>query len=247
MNSVSFVIPALNEAENIPDVMSTIPRADLESWGWDTQVIVVDNGSIDGTDTVARGHGAQVVYQPARGYGNAYRAGFDRAVGSIIVTGDADCTYPFDHTPQLLKELLDRRLDFLNTNRLGRENNAAMLVSHRYANRFLSTVSRALLGSPFRDSQSGMWVFRREIWKHLDVPSPGMSFSQEIKNEAYMKGFACAEVPIEYRKRSGEVKLNAARDGFDNTVHLFRHRARRPAGSRPLISGSVGVDTLPRP
>lgn len=72
-----------------------------------------------------------------------------------------------------------------------------------------------------------MWIFRRHIWSHLDVRSPGMPFSQELKNEAYRKGFRCAEVPIEYRHRGGDVKLNAVQDGIRNLRQLFSHRMRR--------------------
>jgi hypothetical protein len=69
-----------------------------------------------------------------------------------------------------------------------------------------------------------MWVFRRYIWEALKVTSDGMSFSQEIKNAAVREGFRCLEVPIEYRPRGGEVKLNAFSDGVSNLAQLFRHR-----------------------
>lgn len=74
MNTLSIVIPALNEAENLPAVMASIPFQHLKEEGWETEVVVVDNGSTDGTGELARTLGARVVHQPARGYGNAYRA-----------------------------------------------------------------------------------------------------------------------------------------------------------------------------
>ena len=69
-----------------------------------------------------------------------------------------------------------------------------------------------------------MWVFRREIWNELEVSSSGMPFSQELKIEAYMGGFKCAEVPIKYRARSGEAKLNTFRDGTINLFHIFHKK-----------------------
>jgi glycosyltransferase involved in cell wall biosynthesis len=227
MSVVSFVIPALNEQDNIPRVMVTIPTAALAAMGWSCEVVVVDNGSEDGTAAVAAAHGARVVDQPLRGYGNAYFAGFNAVRGSVVITGDADCTYPFDHAPWLLAHLVNRGYDFLSTNRLGRENRQAMKRSHVYANHALSLVSRTLFRSPFRDSQSGMWIFKTDVWRQLDVRSGGMAFSQEIKHEAHLKGFACGELAIEYRPRGGQVKLNAVRDGLQNTSQLFCHRARR--------------------
>src|ERR1700761_1724388 len=93
---LSIVIPALNEVANMKPVMESIPFERLSALGWTTEVVVVDNGSTDGTGEAARSLGAQVVLQPERGYGNAYKAGFAAATGDVIATGDADCTYPFD-------------------------------------------------------------------------------------------------------------------------------------------------------
>ncbi|MFI7500465.1 glycosyltransferase family 2 protein [Streptomyces sp. NPDC049687] len=226
MSSLSVVIPALNEAENLPGVFATIPVEELTSAGWGVEVIIADNGSTDGTAEIAESYGARVVHQPLRGYGNAYKAGIAAARGEVIATGDADCTYPFDDLPRLLSIVDEHQVEFLNTNRLGRENREAMKPSHTVANHALSLVSRKLFKSTMRDSQSGMWVFRRYIWETLKVTSDGMGFSQEIKNAAVREGFRCMEVPIEYRPRGGDVKLNAFSDGVSNVAQLFRHRLR---------------------
>lgn len=226
MKSLSIVIPALNEAENLPTVMASVPREELAAAGWSLEVIVVDNASTDDTADVARSLGAVVVSQPDRGYGNAYQAGFDAATGDVIATGDADCTYPFDALPHLLHILEARRVEFMTTNRLGLENRHAMKPSHTVANHALSALSRALFRNGLRDSQSGMWIFQRHVWKAIDVRSPGMAFSQEIKNAATRAGFRCLEVPIEYRVRGGEVKLNALPDGVANLRQLFSHKLR---------------------
>lgn len=226
VRSVSIVIPAMNEEENIPHVMATIPREEIAAAGCRLEVVLVDNASTDRTGEIAAALGASVYLQPARGYGNAYHTGFAVARGDVIATGDADCTYPFDALPGLIDRLVNGHYDFLSTYRLGRANREAMKPSHAVGNRLLTAASRSIFGSPFRDSQSGMWVFRRLIWKHLDVRSGGMPFSQEIKNEAYLKGFRCDEVPIEYRQRGGVVKLNAFRDGTKNISQLAAHRMR---------------------
>ncbi|MFB9932098.1 glycosyltransferase family 2 protein [Amycolatopsis halotolerans] len=233
--TLSIVIPALNERVNMPRVLATIPHSGLASLGYEIEVIVVDNASTDGTGEVAAALGARVVLQPRRGYGHAYHAGFAAATGDVIATGDADCTYPFDHLPGLLCTMADRRLDFLSTNRLGHENREAMKPSHLIGNRVLTLISRFFFRSPFRDSQSGMWVFRRHVWQHLDIRSGGMPFSQEIKNDAYIRGFRCGETPIEYRIRGGEVKLHAVRDGLRNLSQLAAHRARTVRGPANVL------------
>jgi glycosyltransferase involved in cell wall biosynthesis len=203
---------------------------------------------------VAAAHDARVVVRSVRGYGSAYRAGLSAAQGEVIVTGDADCTYPFEAVPDLLTHFEIHQLDFLSTNRLGTKDRQAMKASHMLANQVLSGLSHTLFRSPFRDSQSGMWLFRREILNHLDLRSNGMAFSQEIKHEAHLKGFNCDEVSIEYRVRGGSVKLNAKRDGIKNTSQMFSHRIRGrrlPAGTflcgaDPAISTGAQVEHITR-
>lgn len=224
---LSVVMPALDEQENIEGVIATIPSAELNALGWDVEILVVDNGSTDRTAPLAVAAGARVVSEPVRGYGNAYKAGLAAARGDVIATGDADLTYPFGELPSLLKIFDESRLDFLTTNRLHSANRSTMKLSHFVGNYGLSLVSKVLFRSRFRDSQSGMWVFRRHVWEQTDVRSSGMGFSQEIKNEAWMRGFRCSEVPIQYRPRGGVVKLNAGRDGLRNLAQLISHRCRR--------------------
>lgn len=120
----------------------------------------------------------------------------------------------------------------MTTDRLRRENRSAMKRSHTVANYALSALSRVLFRNGLRDSQSGMWLFRRYVWDGVDVKSTGMAFSQEIKNAATRAGYRYLEVPIEYRNRQGEVKLNALPDGMANLRQLFEHRFRRSAGER---------------
>jgi Glycosyl transferase family 2 len=226
MRFLSVVIPALNEERNVAAVIGSVPVDTLRDSGWETEIIVVDNASTDATGEAAAAAGATVVHESRRGYGSAYKAGFGAARGDVIVTGDADRTYPLDHTPGLLETFWESGTEFLTTNRLIASNRRAMKPSHSAANHFLSGISRMLFRHDIRDSQSGMWMFRRYVWEGVNVLSDGMAFSQEIKNEARRCGFRTAEVPIEYRPRGGEVKLNAVRDGVRNLTQLFSHRLR---------------------
>lgn len=239
MKTLSIVIPALNEAENLPRVMESVPFDSLKNAGWSTEVLVVDNASTDDTASVARSLGARVVVQPARGYGNAYRMGLSAAAGEVVATGDADCTYPFDSLPELLHLLEEKQVDFMTTNRLLRENRAAMKVSHTVANHLLSALSRLLFRNGLKDSQSGMWIFRRHVWQGVEVRSTGMAFSQEIKNAATLAGYRYCEIPIEYRVRGGQVKLNAFSDGMANVRQLVEHRLRRTGRRGPHSASPV--------
>jgi len=222
--TISIVIPALNEEQAIGDVIKEIPIKELGAIGYDTEILVIDNGSKDKTPHIARSHGAKVIIQPVRGYGNAYKAGFANASGDIIATGDADMTYPFTILPDVIKMMEKSGYEFINTDRLTTLNPEVMESSHIFGNKLLTTFTKNLFHWPFVDSQSGMWIFKRYIWEHLDVQSSGMPFSQELKIEAYVKGFKCSEIPIEYRIRVGEVKLSTIKDGLGNIKHLIKKR-----------------------
>lgn len=221
---ISIVIPALNEEAGIGAAVEQIPVNKLGEMGHTVEIIVVDNGSTDNTANIARDRGAKIVFQPDRGYGKAYKAGFDAASGDIIITGDADMTYPFDTLPEMIEGFLANDIDFMSTDRLSRLNPGTMKKMHVFGNNTLTMAARLLFGWPFRDSQSGMWIFKRAILDSLILGYEGMQFSQDLKIEAYIRGFKCAETPIDYRMRAGQVKLNSFRDGFGNMAHLFKKR-----------------------
>src|SRR5439155_6424563 len=101
---VSIVIPCLNEAENVGQCVN-LARAILEEHALAGEIIVVDNGSDDGSAAIARAAGATVIEELRRGYGSAYLAGFEAARGDYVVMIDADLTYDFGEIPRFVKEL----------------------------------------------------------------------------------------------------------------------------------------------
>lgn len=244
MKKITVVIPALNEEKAIGPVLKEIPVSTLMDMGYETEVMVVDNGSIDKTRFIARQYGATVIIQPVRGYGNAYKAGFANASGDIIATGDADLTYPFEDLPDIIEKMEKEDLDFISTNRLNYVNPEVMTPSHIFGNKLLTTITKIIFNSPFVDSQSGMWIFRRAIWDELDVRSSGMAFSQELKIEAFIRGFKCAEVPIKYRIRSGEAKLNTFRDGTKVMFQIFHKKLSTKLSTSGKVSRDRGIPEM---
>ncbi|MFF5291489.1 glycosyltransferase family 2 protein [Paractinoplanes globisporus] len=230
LSTLSIVIPALNEQENIPQTVRAIPIDRLREMGIGVEVLVVDNGSSDRTAQVARSSGAKVIVQPVRGYGNAYKVGFANCVGDVIATGDADLTYPFSMLPDALGLLHRQGLDFLSTDRLGCLTPGSMSTSHKWANHALSLMCRMLFQAPFNDSQSGMWIFRRQVLDGLQMRAGGMAFSQELKLEVFRNGYRCGEVPIDYLPRGGQTKMRGLRDGSMVAFHMLAHRLRARRG-----------------
>ncbi len=222
---LSVVIPALNEEEGIGAVIDEIPLKELTEMGYVVEILVIDGESVDHTRDIAREKGARVVIEPRKGYGRAYKTGFEVAEGDILVTGDADLTYPFDRLCEYLRTFEREKLDFLTTNRFAKLQPGAMSAKHRLGNWVLSTTARLLFMVDVKDSQSGMWIIRKSVLPQFVLTSDGMPLSEEIKIEAFRRDDVRArEIPIEYRVRVGDVKLSSWRDGYKNLQFLFKKR-----------------------
>ena len=138
MKKISVVLPAWNEKGGITQTIQEIPKAELLRMGYDLQVVVVDGNSDDGTPELASSAGAEVVVEPRKGYGRAYKTGFARAQGDIIATADADFTYPMETLPQLIDTLEREGLDFITTNRFAMMDKGAMSFRNRLGNAILA-------------------------------------------------------------------------------------------------------------
>jgi glycosyltransferase involved in cell wall biosynthesis len=215
---ITVVIPCLNEEVGIGKVLREVPS-------FVDEIIVVDNGSTDRTAVVAREMGAHVISELHRGYGRAYKSGFSRATGDIIVTLDGDHSYPVDALSYLLEAFMHCGVGFLSASRFPVLNDAAMNSKHKFGNRVLSIAMSLLFFRWIHDSQSGMWVFRKDALRNMKLVSDGMAFSEEIKIEAIKrKDIGFREIFISYSQRVGERKLMPWRDGFQNLIFLFRKR-----------------------
>ncbi len=221
MAEVSVVIPTMNEEASIGAVIDEVITALA---GHDFEIVTVDTNSRDRTNEIAAAKGARVVAEPRRGYGRAYKTGFEAARGRYILTLDADLTYPPDRFPDLLKPLEAGAADFVAGDRITRLSPQAMTGMHRIGNMMLNVTFRLLFRSSIQDSQSGMWAFRRDLWPRLHVVHDGMAFSEELKAEVLRGGFRYLEVPIDYRPRSGEKKIRSFKDAFLNFFWIFRKR-----------------------
>ena len=219
---VSVVIPCLNEAQTIERCVRSARRV-LEDIGYPGEVVVADNGSDDGSAELAEAAGAVVVHEPARGYGNAYRAGFSAARGDYIVMLDADLTYDFDDIPRFLRKL-DDGAQFVIGNRMDNIHPGAMPWLHRYVgNPVLTGILNLFFQTGVRDAHCGMRAFRADVLPTLDLRTGGMEFASEMVIRAAREHLKIEQLPIEYHPREGESKLSSFRDGWRHLRFLLVH------------------------
>ncbi len=209
---VSVVIPCLNEAETIAECV-TRARGVLAEAGLEGEVIVVDNGSEDGSGDLARSAGAHVVEEPRRGYGSAYLAGLAMATGEYIVMVDADLTYDFGEIPNFVREL-ENGAQVVIGNRMQNITPGAMPLLSRLGNPLLSGFLNVLHRTNVRDAHCGMRALRRDVVPILNLRTVGMEFASEMVIRATREHLDVREVPIALHPRVGTSKLSPFRDGW---------------------------------
>jgi len=244
---VSVVIPCLNEAETIARCVS-LARSALEDNGIPGEVIVVDNGSDDGSQDLATDAGARVINEPRRGYGSAYLAGFAGATGDYIVMADADLTYDFGDIPRFVEQL-DAGAQLVIGDRMDNIHPGAMPALHRYVgNPVLSGTLNLFFRTGVKDAHCGMRGFRRDVLPQLDLRTTGMEFASEMVIRAAKEDLDIRQFPIEYHPRGGESKLSSFRDGWRHLRFLLIHSPTYlfviPGAALAVLGAIIGLTVL---
>jgi glycosyltransferase involved in cell wall biosynthesis len=220
---ISVVIPTLNEEVGIRKTITSIPKVRISELGYNLEILVIDGNSIDLTREVARELGAKVIVEKRKGYGRAYKTGLAMATGDIIVTLDADGTYPAELIPEYIQILNEKYLDFITINRFSQIEDGAMSLLHIIGNKILSSAVQLLYSVNIKDSQSGMWIMKKSFVDRIILNSDDMSMSEEIKIIAF-KSFKSLELEGKYSNRIGTAKLNTIGHGWTNLKYLFKYR-----------------------
>jgi hypothetical protein len=220
---VAFVIPCLNEREAIVGVVEEARRV-LADLGVSGEVLVVDNASDDDSAERAAAAGARVVLEEQRGYGSAYLAGFAAARGRYLVLTDADGSYDLSRVGDMLSRLRSGADMVLGTRMKGEIQRGAMPWAHRWiGNPLLTGMLNLLFRAGVSDAHCGLRAVRRDALAPLQLSATGMEFASEMVLKAAKRGLRVEEVPIAYRPRIGESKLNSVRDAWRHIRFMLVH------------------------
>jgi glycosyltransferase involved in cell wall biosynthesis len=225
---LTIMMPCLNEAETIA---ACVKRASewLRLSGVAGEVLVADNGSVDGSQALAAANGARIVAIAEKGYGAAIRGGIAAARGRYVIVGDADQSYDFGALDPFVEKLREG-YDLVVGNRFqGGIAPGAMPALHRYlGNPVLSFLGRLLFRAPIGDFHCGLRGFSRDAMLRLGLSTPGMEFASEQIVKAALHDLKIAEVPTTLSPdgRSRPPHLRTWRDGWRHLRFLLIHRPR---------------------
>jgi glycosyltransferase involved in cell wall biosynthesis len=235
MPLLSVVIPAYNEHATVRDLLARVgaaPRPD----GVELEVLVIDDGSTDGTRELLRDLSAagdplafRLIEHPVnRGKGAAIRTGFAAAQGDIVLIQDADLEYDPREYPALLAPILDGEADVVFGSRFLGGPHRVLFFWHYLGNRFLTTLSNMLTDLNLSDMETCYKVFRREVLEGLELRSDRFGIEPELTAKVARRQARIFEVPISYRGRTyAEGKKIGWRDGFAAIWAILRYNLGR--------------------
>ena len=220
---LTILMPCLDEAETLARCIDKAV-AYLARSGVIGEVVIADNGSTDGSQAIARAHGARVVEIAARGYGAALIGGIREAGGRYVIVGDSDDSYDFSQLDAFVAQLRAGFALVMGNRFLGGIMPGAMPKLHRWlGNPVLSFIGRLFFRSPCGDFHCGLRGFERAAILSLDLQAPGMEFASEMVVKATLRGLRMTEVATVLHPdgRSRPPHLRSWRDGWRHLRFLL--------------------------
>jgi len=221
---LSIVIPAYNEVATIRQVLERVRATAFEK-----EIIVVDDGSTDGTRDLLRNlrlpDVVVALHERNQGKGAALRTGFGRVGGDVVIVQDADLEYDPADYPRLLKPIVEDKADVVYGSRFGGEAHRVLFYWHYVGNRFLTTLSNMFTNLNLTDMETCYKVFRASLLKRLRLRANRFGFEPEFTAKVARLGCRVYEVPISYHGRGYDAgKKITWKDGFAAIGCIVRYR-----------------------
>jgi glycosyltransferase involved in cell wall biosynthesis len=223
---LSIIIPVYNEKETIEAVIHRVRKIDV---GLKKEIIIVDDGSSDGTPDVLKGMDYPEIktffHEKNQGKGAALHTGFSKALGDIILIQDADLEYDPADYPSLLKPILDGRADVVYGSRFLGGPHRVLFFWHYIGNKLLTTLSNMLSNLNLSDMETCYKVIKKDLLDRITLKSKRFGFEPEITIKLAKLKAKIYEVPISYSGRDySEGKKIGWKDGFAAIYHIFRYK-----------------------
>ncbi len=241
MKKVTVLIPCYNEAEAISDVIAKVPADRLRAFGYDVEILVVDNNSTDDTAAIAEQAGARVVHEPRQGKGNAIRTGFYSVADDtdFVVMLDGDDTYRADEILRLIEPIDSGFAEVILGSRMhGAISDGSMRRLNHMGNRIYSRLVRTFYHVPVTDVLTGFYAWSmgavEELRPHLQ--SAGFAIEMEMTTKMARLHLHMYSVPISYDARQGSSNLHPFRDGYRILKMFTRNLRWKPSLHPPTVS-----------
>jgi glycosyltransferase involved in cell wall biosynthesis len=223
--TLSVIVPVFNERNTVAEVLRRMRRVNLPV---DLEIVVVDDGSTDGTTQILAAledSTVQVVRHPTnQGKAAAIRTGLQHVRGELVLIQDADLEYDPEDWPRLLRPVLRGRSDVVYGSRFSGEG-GSMPASDWVGNRFLSLTTNLLYNTSLSDMECGYKLFTRKVLDDITIESDRFDFEPEITAKVLRRGYRIYEVPVSYAGRpASEGRKFDWRDGVRALRTLVRYR-----------------------
>lgn len=224
MKDVTFLLPAYNEEPSIGSLIKKIKELYPNS-----NIIVINNNSTDKTASIASKLGAEVIFEKKQGKAHAIQKGFKHSDSSYVIMLDADNTYNPEEASRLLEPLKNNMADLVMGSRLSGDLETGSISRTNIIGNYILSLTARLLYHPISDVCTGYWAFNKKVVDYLidvGIDCSGFEVEAEMFAKISKQNFRIKELPITYKKRSDEAKLNSFSDGFKIFKTLISYKIK---------------------